>query len=337
MIRDDWMHVGGAQALCEGGLYPPGSRLVTPQVSTGETCGSVFWCTFNQRLHRLYPDREAYVAEIEKSIWNVLLANHRGAAGSAYHTHLEGTKQGKPRPHNTCCEGQATRLVGSLPEYIYSLADDGIFVNLYEPSSIAWEHDGQRVALEMKTGFPEKGDVVLTVSHQSTKDSAAVPTIGVDFSLNLRIPCWATRDVGVRVNGEVAATGAPGCYLTIDRDWQDGDTVEFDLPMGFRVTEYDGMDHILKTQYTGLNRVSVEYGPFLMAVVGHIYEDRKTKFADYSIAAVLNIGDKSLSESLVPSAEKPLHFEIDGHPEYMLIPYWQVPVEETFTCFPVVV
>lgn len=32
--------------------------------------------------------------------------------------------------HNTCCEGQGTRWFGALPEFIYSIADDGVYVNL---------------------------------------------------------------------------------------------------------------------------------------------------------------------------------------------------------------
>jgi hypothetical protein len=48
---------------------------------TGELCGSVFWALFNQRFHRLFPEEEVYVAEIERSILNVGLAA-QGQAGS---------------------------------------------------------------------------------------------------------------------------------------------------------------------------------------------------------------------------------------------------------------
>lgn len=41
--------------------------------STGETCGQVFWIKLSQRLHRLRPQEEKYVVEIEKTIFNGIL------------------------------------------------------------------------------------------------------------------------------------------------------------------------------------------------------------------------------------------------------------------------
>jgi hypothetical protein len=38
--------------------------------STGETCGQVFWIKLAQRLHRLRPSNQSYVAEIERALYN---------------------------------------------------------------------------------------------------------------------------------------------------------------------------------------------------------------------------------------------------------------------------
>ena len=73
LFRNYWIHVGGSIAINEGGSYPPGSYfLVGPP--TGELCGSSFWIRFNQRFHRLRPTQEIYTSEIERSLWNVILA-----------------------------------------------------------------------------------------------------------------------------------------------------------------------------------------------------------------------------------------------------------------------
>jgi len=66
---------------------------ITCTKRTGELCGSVFWVRFNQRFHLLAPSEEKYVAEIEKSIYNVGLANQVDSKGIRYLTHLEGTKR----------------------------------------------------------------------------------------------------------------------------------------------------------------------------------------------------------------------------------------------------
>lgn len=165
LIHNKWEHVGGSMAICEGpaGSFPPCSYFLTPKGHTGETCGSVFWIKFNQRFHELFPEQEKYVNEIEKLIYNVCLPNQEGDKGIRYHARMEGTLDG-PTMVNTCCEGQGTRFFGSLPEYIYSIADDGLYVNLYEPSSIAWEIGGQKAGLRMTTKFPFDAAVALRIS-----------------------------------------------------------------------------------------------------------------------------------------------------------------------------
>ena len=133
--HDNWEHVGGSIAITEFGEFPPKSyRLAAqfPFCETGETCGSVFWTRFNQRFQLLYPEQEKYANEIEKSIYNVGLANQVADHGIIYHARLVGMKGDLRVPlcTNSCCEGQGTRLLGSLPEYIFSTAADGLYVNL---------------------------------------------------------------------------------------------------------------------------------------------------------------------------------------------------------------
>ena len=91
LYHDNWEHVGGSIAICEGtDLYPPKSYFL--HRSTGELCGSVFWAFLNQRFHLLNPGEEKYVAEIEKSIYNNLIANQVGEKGIRYHAVLADHK-----------------------------------------------------------------------------------------------------------------------------------------------------------------------------------------------------------------------------------------------------
>ena len=121
---------------------------------------------------------------------------------------------------NTCCEGQGTRLLGALPEFIYSLAADGLYVNLFAASNIAWQQGGQALKLSMATAFPFQPDVELRIS-------AVRP---VRAKLRIRIPAWASKDVAIRVAGAASVAGKPGTYATLDRVWRDGDTVSFTCP-----------------------------------------------------------------------------------------------------------
>jgi hypothetical protein len=78
IVHDHYLHIGGTLAICEHkcGTYPPGSYYlrVTKEHHTGETCGSVFWADINHRLLQFFPAEARYADEIERSIYNAVLA-----------------------------------------------------------------------------------------------------------------------------------------------------------------------------------------------------------------------------------------------------------------------
>jgi uncharacterized protein len=311
LYRQNWEHVGGTIAICEFQTYPPQSYRL--HAETGELCGSVFWALLSQRFHLLDPDEEKYVGEIEKSIYNVALANQAGSQGIIYHAKLAGTKGDGDTIFglnlNTCCAGQGTRLLGALPEFIYSLAADGIYVNLFENSRMEWEQAGASVRLEMATRFPFEPAVTLRVfTPQPTR-----------FRIRVRVPGWAAEPMAIQVNGATAAIGRPGTYVALDRAWAAGDTIAFTLPLRFRVTRYTGQEKIG-------NVWALEYGPILMAVVGDV---------DAQGGAAIPLRAEELPGRLRPNGEVPLHFAIEGDARHSCLPYWQVALGQAFTCYPI--
>ena len=320
LIHNNWEHVGGSIAICEtlwkvengkrvlkncvptsGNLYLPRSYSLGSDGHTGETCGNVFWLKFNQRLHRLFPNEEKYTAEIEKSIYNVILAAQTEEGWIRYHANMEGQKESFGAAFNTCCEGQGTRLLGSLPEYIYSIASDGLYVNLYEPSTIRWNINGQTVALEQKTGFPFDNEVNLTVSMPSS----------VKMKVHIRVPSWVADKMYITVNGKKAATGKPGTYIELVRKWNDGDLISFTLPMVLKTTKYTGFDTI-----QGLDRYAVEYGPILLAAITDNQDTNK----------IIDV------QRLIPDHTRPLHFYNEENPSVYFMPYWLIS-DESYSVF----
>jgi DUF1680 family protein len=73
MYKRDWQHVGGGIVMCEFLDAYPGCNWLSPPKPYNELCCTSFWILLNQRLHRLFPDREEYAAEIEKSLYNVAM------------------------------------------------------------------------------------------------------------------------------------------------------------------------------------------------------------------------------------------------------------------------
>lgn len=304
LYHDKWENPGGSISIIEFVVSPPRSYSVDAKLE--ELCGNSFWVFLSQRLHLLEPDNERYAAEIERSIYNVALANQAGSNGFRYHALLAHHKE-QPTRMNTCCEGQGTRLIGSLPEHIYSIAEDGLYVNLFEPSAIEWVQNGEALRLESTTRFPFDPAVRLSIT-------AARP---VRATIRVRTPAWAAQNMPVHINGEWAATGRCGSYITLEREWHDGDAITFTLPMALRAEPYAGVDQI-----PGYARFSVSYGPVLLAAVGS---------GEVRLRAAA--GTPDFVNRFHPLAGQPLHFSVENNPGIEFMPYWQID-QQAFTCFP---
>jgi DUF1680 family protein len=308
LYRDHWQQTGGSISIIEFEKDPPDSNYLHQKL--GELCGSSFWVFLSQRFQMLDPENERYATEIEKSIYNVAMANQDSDQGLRYHTILEGTKE-KGTRINTCCEGQGTRLIGSIPEHIYSFASDGIYLNLFAASCVRWEVGGRSMQLAVNTRFPFDPHVSVTVASEGTQQA----------NLRIRVPSWAVTSMTISVNGKKAGEGQPGTYFPLDCDWSNGDTITFTLPAAVRATRYRGADQI-----AGKSRYSFEYGPILLAAVGPGKMD---------MVAEDNSRPEQLAQLLEPIDGSPLHFNVRGNPGLKFVPYWQIS-EEEFTCYPAI-
>ncbi|MDR2862447.1 MAG: glycoside hydrolase family 127 protein [Puniceicoccales bacterium] len=327
MIHDLWEHVGGNIAVCETKWvfdkkknkwqisgpaegHAPSSYYLSKKGHTGETCGSVFWVKLNQRFHRLRPDDERYVSEIEKSIYNVILANQQSDGKNRYHAVMEGKKDRWGEAQNSCCEGQGTRAYGSLPEYAFSIAKDGLYVNLYEAATFTGKIAGKQLALDLQSGFPRSPEVALKLS---------LPEGPNKIKLRVRVPSWALAPMALTLDGKTLATGTPGSYVTLDREWKNGDTVKFVLPLGLRATKYRGIDEI-----AGKERYALEYGPLLLGC-----SDGKKVPAEIQLS-----GASSLVESVDKTPDANFIFHVKDS-AVIFKPYFLIGGER-FTTFPIV-
>ena len=302
IYRENFQNIGGIPAISEAATYPPQSFYLDQKKHVGETCGGVFWINLNSRMLQLYPTEEKYACEIEKVIYNVILASqdHRGYI--RYTNFLQGTKD-KADCVGTCCECSSVGLIAKLPEYIYSIADDGIFINLFAASTINWNQGNDDVTVITRSEFPVNNHVSISVRCKSLKK----------MKIRIRIPSWTDGNVKFKINKEVQFTGKPGSYLTIDRTWKNDDEIHFTLPMSFRLHKYTGLD-----QDKIHDRYALMAGPVLMSLVGDTF---------------LNIPASKLIEKLRPVKENRLHYGIEGKSNCKYIPYYQVQ-DEKFSCFP---
>ncbi len=300
--RDNFLHIGGSAAICEDcdNAYPYKSYYLHKH--TGENCGGALWIDFNHRLLQLYSDQEKFASQIEQTLYNVTLANQDASGNIRYHTNLVGSKD-EAKAIGTCCEVTNTTILARLPEFLYSLASDGLYVNMYAASRITWKQNGSNVAVNTSAQFPYGTNVSMQLLLESP----------LDLKIRLRMPAWATGDVAVAINGKGGVTGVPGSYVTLSRMWSNNDTISFTIPIGFRLTKYTGFD-----RHAGHDSYALQYGPLLMSLVG---------------GAHLEIAPGELIARLSSIAGSPLQFSVAGYPACKCAPYFQLQ-DETFTSFP---
>jgi DUF1680 family protein len=128
-----------------------------------------------------------------------------------------------------CCSGTYLQTVADYHNVIYFHDATGIAVNLFVPSDVTWQQDGEMVRLRQETRYPEAETTELTLQM-------ARP---MRFALRLRVPGWGDG-IDVRLNdAPLTVDGAPGTWATIEREWQPGDRVSARFPMSLRMVPVD--------------------------------------------------------------------------------------------------
>ena len=259
-----------------------------PHILTFKTCAQL-----NQRYHYHFPHDERYVAEIERSLLNVGIANQAARVGASFSgvrsfALLHGAKN-VMQNISTCCEGQGTRLHNSLPEYVFSLivgakaaarpgggaprgeeAYAGVSVDIYTTANITFTVAGSDetvVTVGVRSTFPyftspATSVTVLFPGPGPGPGPDAPRGSGIAFKLALRIPSWVSTDtVPIALNGVGGfAIGKPGSYVSFSREWRSGDTLTLELLPALRSVRYVGLN-----QVAGTTRWAYLLGPVLLA------------------------------------------------------------------------
>ncbi|UCS93370.1 glycoside hydrolase family 127 protein [Echinicola marina] len=202
-----------------------------------ETCAAVGAGFFSEKMSELERDGK-YMDELERVLYNNILSG----------ISLKGTRYTYENPlvsdhhhrwdwHDCpCCPPMFLKMVSALPDFIYSVEKDRIFVNLFVQSSSDIQlNDGEKVSLNHRTGYPWDGDISISVNTDK-KDK---------FSILVRIPGWAQGienpyglyhsafegEYELSVNGETINAVPEKGYIALDRKWNKGDEISLKLPL----------------------------------------------------------------------------------------------------------
>ena len=195
-----------------------------------ETCASVGMVFWNQRMNMLKGDGK-YVNILEKAMYNGALAGISLSADRFFYVNpleADGTHHRKPWYGTACCPSQISRFLPSVGNYVYATSSDALWVNLYIASETNVNIDGMPVAIKQATNYPWEGKVQFTLNPDQKKA----------FTLKLHLPDWC-KNYTLTVNGKECKHIEEMGYLLVDRIWQQGDEVSFDMAMPVEVVAAD--------------------------------------------------------------------------------------------------
>jgi DUF1680 family protein len=223
---------GPNEAFVEPDRGQLGDSLARTHASFETPCGAYGHFKIARYLLRITKDSR-YGDSMERVLYNTILGAWPVQADgtSFYYSDYATTgKKGWHRDKWPCCSGTFPQLAADYHISAYLRSTDGVYVNLFVPSSVKWTDRSGRYALTQKTKYPFENTVAIEVS-------ASRP---IDYTLYMRIPAWASAGAILSVNGKrISDSVLPGTFASVRRTWKNGDLVELELPMTLRLEPVD--------------------------------------------------------------------------------------------------
>ena len=270
-----WRDVVERKMYITGGVGTTGNEgfgepYSLPNLSAyAETCAVLMFVTLNHRLFLATGDAQ-YLDIMERGMYNNAVDGVSTSGDRFFYVNrLASAGDGRDirwaRASLECCPPNLVRFLASMPGFIYAQDVRGaVFVNLYVSSRSTFLVGGRRLAVSLESELPWAGTSRLTVSTDTP----------VTAAIKLRIPGWARnrpapgglygytarsdRAVAIDVNGAgVSAVADAMGYVSLDREWKNGDVVRIALPMEIRRVVADPrVAHARR-------RVAIERGPIV--------------------------------------------------------------------------
>jgi len=242
---------GPNETFGEPGTGWVGNSLTQTHASFETPCGA--YGHFKITRYLLRTTKEArYGDNMERILYNTILgawpvqADGTSFYYSDYATTGKKVWYGQKWP---CCSGTFPQLAADYHISTYLRSADGVYVNLFTPSSVQWSDGSGKYGLRQETKYPFDNKIKIQFSASSPKE----------YTLYVRIPEWAAPNPVLMVNGKRVSTEVqPGTFAAIRNTWKDADLVELELPMPLRLEQVD-VNHP--------NIVALMQGPLVLMAV----------------------------------------------------------------------
>lgn len=263
-----------------------------------------------------------YIDYYEQALYNhILSSQHPVHGGLVYFTPMKPNHYrvySQPQTSFWCCVGSGIENHSKYGEMIYAHKGNDLYVNLFIASELDWAEKG--IILRQETSFPNEGKIKFIFSPKSK----------TKIDLKIRYPSWIVgQSLRVLVNGKsYKVHEIAGDYISIDRVWKKGDTVELLFNMDIEVKQLPDKSDFFAYKYGPLVLASKTNSNDLKGILaddsrgGHIAHG-----ASYPIQSTPHLtGDISeLKDKLELISAKELRFKLhNSADEYDLIPFYQL-------------
>ena len=223
---------GPNEAFGEPGTGQLGDSLALTHASFETPCGAYGHFKIARYLMRVTKDSQ-YGDSMERILYNTVLGAWPIQPDGTSFYYSDYATTGKKvwyRDKWPCCSGTFPQLAADYHISTYLRSDDGVYVNLFTPSTVQWKDSAGHYELTQETKYPFDNKIQIQVSGSQA----------TDYTIYVRIPSWATPNSVLSVNGNrVSDAVQPGTFASIRRTWKDGDRVELELPMPLRLEAVD--------------------------------------------------------------------------------------------------
>lgn len=236
-----------------------------------ETCNTYNMLKLSRELFKATGDTK-YADYYENTFINAILSSQNPETGMTTYFQPMATGYFKvyssPTDHFWCCTGSGMESFSKLSDSIYFHNAQSLYVNRYTSSKAEWQEKGLTIIQE--TDLPT---VKFTVMGSETAQ------------IVLRIPDW-TNSPTVKINGESVNFNAENNLIVLEKDWQNGDIIEYNMPIQITV-------HTLPDN---LNAVAFKYGPWVLSADMGTNEMNTTTTG---VNVTIPLWDSTISDTLV--------------------------------------
>ncbi len=211
-----------------------------------ESCAAIALAFFARRMLQIQPKSE-YADVMESALYNTTLAGMALDGKSFFYVNpLEVVPEACHRDERkfhvkpvrqkwfgcACCPPNIARMVESVQQYAYTLADDSstLYTHLYMGGTVSCELNGSRVSLDVQSDMPWHGKGSATITVENPDDGELK-----SFTLAFRLPAWAggmrAADAVQTESDSTISREIRDGYLYLTGEWRCGDVVSFDFPM----------------------------------------------------------------------------------------------------------